>query len=505
MVDWNDNRRKVLFERAYRSKFVEAMTSVSTNGASSVGGFVLASLGHLLVAASCLGAGFAASDASSLPTLIQLFEMSSFLLLIAPYFLSRNIFYERPANGTAASEQANPVGYFASLAFQLPFLIFALVGLQSGLALAILGSGPSGTESSASVAIRLVVCSVPFYMTGAWTFNPSFGEKSALFRYHSYFPSLLTCLLPFTYGWSMTRPILSLAIPCTVVVLLWFAAMKDRGRPLYLTIASILIFFALLLLSLILIPVDVGSEWAKHVQVYAFGVLLTAQMGICESWRVSTRIREGRGSYPVDPAKSQSESSTLYLNVTSLAVAVIPSLFLLTVMHPSTNKWYAFAVFVFFPLQTQLWFQFSDRWSSSKWNIAGLAVGYALPILVVFGTSFGRTVLPPFTPPPPLYVALPALVAFATFLVQFRSHTQGIKFKQLLKNHHSLIDKQTLRGLTGVVLLIELAIVTIGFLVLSLGGVVVSEVMSARAFMFQIMSVIYCIVLLWMLKLQQKP
>ena len=346
-------------------------------------------IGYLIVAFVCGLAGhFSNPDRMS-------FYSGEFVLLILllglllPVYVNRAILYEQKKQ-----DSERDGSYLAEthiiwkMGMGFPAFLFLLA---TGLSILILtGTNlnlPEGENIVSKMMLKMLAALFPAYTFGLWNnYGWQRDERVYFFRYRSFFPALATCILPFIYGWSNPNELYSITAASLILIFTWAVSLKLNVFKLAL---FLLTSFSILIIFSVVTRLDsFGFSTAinNFIQVFSFGVLMTLVMGVSESWRVSTRIRDDVEYGP--PGVYDLSDTNLYLSGTNLATSLFLPFFLTTFLHPSTTSLYMCGVLVLLCLQLMLWFAFSSKWTHAVWSALGLGFGLALPIIVTAGTNF---------------------------------------------------------------------------------------------------------------------
>lgn len=353
-------------------------------------------LGYLAVALACGLAGYYSNPDRVTTFSGELVLLLIFLSLLLPVYINRAILYEQKKKISEADGSYLPetiLIWGMGIGFPLFVLVFALL-----LSTVLLGvtrlSLPDGIIVSWIVVLKILASLIPAYVFGLWNnFGWQKDERVYHFRYRSFFPALATCILPFIFGWSNPDALHNVTVASLVLISAWWISLKLDVVKLSFLLISLFVFLITISVITRLDSLDLPTVWTNFIQVFAFGVLMTLVMGVSESWRVSTRIRDDVEYGP--PGVYDISDTNLYISGTNLAASLFLPFFLITFLHPSTTTLFMVGALLLLSLQFILWFSFSKKWNHSVWSALGLCFGLALPILITAGTNFNTSV--PFT------------------------------------------------------------------------------------------------------------
>nr|VFK65074.1 MAG: 4-hydroxybenzoate polyprenyltransferase [Candidatus Kentron sp. UNK]VFK71368.1 MAG: 4-hydroxybenzoate polyprenyltransferase [Candidatus Kentron sp. UNK] len=341
-------------------------------------------IGYLIVALVCGLAGYFSNPDRIDIYVGELVLLALLLSFLFPVYLNRAILYEQKKQGIEGDRGR----FIAEMGRGFPVFVFILALVLC--LIIIFGTElnlPEGEVYLTIMLSKIFIALLPAYTFGLWNnYGWKKDKRVYFFRYRSFFPALATCILPFIYGWSNPNELYSITIASLTLLLVWGISLKLNLPKL--SIFLVASFLILILLSVItrIYSFDLSNELVNFIQVFSFGVLMTLVMGVSESWRVSTRIRDDveygpRGIY-------EPSDINLYLSGANLAASLFLPFFLITFLHPSTTYPYIIGVSLLLCLQFLLWFSFSSKWKHATWSALGLFFGLALPILVSIGTNF---------------------------------------------------------------------------------------------------------------------
>jgi 4-hydroxybenzoate polyprenyltransferase len=345
--------------------------------------------GYLIVAFVCGLAGYSSNPdrvAINPGELVLLVLLLGFLL---PVYINRAILYEQKKHNTERDGDYLPETHVIwGMSIGLPAFIFLLASILCLLVLVGTELNLSGGETDVpKILLKIFIALLPAYAFGFWN-NHGWqkDERVYFFRYRSFFPALATCILPFIYGWSGPDELFSITAASFLLLMAWGVSLRLGVFKLSL---FLLVLFSILIIASVVTRVhsfDIPNVMVSFIQVFSFGVLMTLVMGVSESWRVSTRIRDDVEYGP--PGVYDQSDTNLYLSGTNLAASLFLPFFLVTFLHPSTTSLYLAGVLVLLCLQFILWFVFSSKWTHAIWSVLGLSFGLALPFLISIGTNF---------------------------------------------------------------------------------------------------------------------
>ncbi len=348
---------------------------------------ILPALGYLLVAFVCGLAGYALIPERVGLTSGEFVLLVLLMALFLPVYINRAALYEQKIRGATASDSQYDDTLLRGMSFSLPIITFSFAVVF--LALLLFGTKlelPPESSNATHIIIRLCLAILPSYVFGLWNaYGWQKDNRVYSFMYRSFYPALATCVSPFIYGWSSSDGISDLAISSSILIFLWVLSFILNFLKLTLFLfASLILAVSLTIFSKVFeIP-----QLVLHydlIQVFTFGILMTLSMGVSESWRVTTRVRDGVEYGP--PGVYDQDDTELYLSGTNLAAALFLPFLLITFFHPSTNSLYIWGVLIFIILQYVIWFSMVDKWPHQAWSIAGIFFGLVLPTLIALGTE----------------------------------------------------------------------------------------------------------------------
>jgi hypothetical protein len=222
--------------------------------------------------------------------------------------------------------------------------------------------------------------------------------KPFLFRNRFVFPALCTCVSPFVAGWCLAQDDNTALFLCAVVlVCLWIFNLFVKAW-VFSVVCGFLIFGSIIT-SLVSEGRNNYSSGTSPLTVVLFGFLLALVMGVAEAWRITTSVRENKRWIPVVTGSwTREQLNDVYMAGTNIATVILPPVFFLTYLHPSTTGTYFAGILLFSIIQIFAWFVLKTRLSSRIWSIFGIIAGLFPPVLVALATSskFAWTVPCPF-------------------------------------------------------------------------------------------------------------
>lgn len=356
----------------------------------TIGHMALSALGYLLVAFFCLSAGFILRN--KFPSSLQLYETISFLVLIAPYYICRNFLYERREVLALVETHIELRRWIKTIARQVPLLLVLISSLHIIISVSPVTRPTVQPEEFWQMVVRLYGGILPFYILLFWAIRIWPGPNIFWFRYRSFFPALLTCALPFMFGWSLSETswvniFAATFVPSALVLVWWLISLGDKKQPKRLIIMGVLLLLAMMASFPIFNIFPTFQIYALLLQTFSFGFFMTMVMGVSESWRLTTRLRENIDYVPPTVYDNVETAKNLHLAGTNIATCLFLPCFLLTIMHPSTNIFYPFATFLFLVGQYLMWFTLKSKWNYKIWNIVGLVFGFLFPLIIAGGIS----------------------------------------------------------------------------------------------------------------------
>ena len=361
------------------------------NWANSIPGEVVRpSVGYLFVAMICTNAGRSLATGNPIPTSLEAFQICTYLILLVPYFISRNSLYENRNDDRLKESGIRTNRQLLSLVVFLPLLLLTMGLLYAIVSLWVLIDHEVIVDMLPFL-LKLGFALIGFYLYGIWIANiwPEAGEakiknKVYTFRYEVLFPGLMTCAVSFVFGWSLSRPVWSILYFVGWLIIFFAASLIDytNARPksfLRRKFAPPWIsgfgFLSLIIIAGVPYVLNITAEMKSTLDAYLIAYLMTLLMLLAEAWRVIARRRNSDSSLAND-----------YVSGTNQVMCIFPPLFLLTIFHPATNAFYAPLVLIAVGAEYVIWFKNRDPKTYGFWNWWGLISGFAIPILIMFGT-----------------------------------------------------------------------------------------------------------------------
>lgn len=345
----------------------------------------ISALGYLIVASFCGLAGYYSNPEKNTGELILLFLFIAFLL---PVYLNRAVLYERKKHHSEGNGYYLPETKVVwSMSIDLPALMFVFACILSAIVLFGTRLDLPGYETNILMYyLKLFIAIIPGYVIGFWNnIGWQRDKRVYYFRYRSLFPAIATCILPFIYSWSEPGALYEISIASFAVLFLWFISL--RLNLLVFSVFVLIVLFLLIVFSVFIKVHNFGftDSFVSFIQVFSFGVLMTLVMGVSESWRVSTRMRDDVEYGP--PGVYDIKDQNIYMSGANLAAALFFPLFFLTSLHPSTKILYLFCSVVLLSFQYYIWFRYSSKWTHVVWSTLGIIFGLSLPVVILIGTN----------------------------------------------------------------------------------------------------------------------
>jgi len=349
-------------------------------------------IGYSFVGFCCIYAGICMRNGNILAEPSQVLEAIYFTILSFPFFLNRQIIQEN------CDEFAK--GWLHPLASDLPLLFLAsalLIVLFAVSFYHLIRTAHFDDTTVLRDILRYFIGLLPFlilavFSTLNWTTKG--GTRCFLFTYRSFFPALATCAISFIFGWSIGNGIMGLVIAVFIfVVYFGLSFIKSMHWVRTLWIIGLIIIIVITILSFAFPSnIRVGDiAIADYFRVCTFGALISLQMGIFESWRITWQKYK---LYDADsPQLSKCTNGIVrdYVKGTNAATSIFPPLFLTTIIiHPGTNWIFHAYAFLIVIAQVLFWYATHDRFRVKQawvWGMIGLFSGFAVPLLVIFGTD----------------------------------------------------------------------------------------------------------------------
>ncbi len=343
-------------------------------------------------------AGLAVAAGSFSATSSQQSALYGFLVLLFPVYVNQITLFEQDTLTLCISDRAQGGVLWKWLrqnAVEVPLFFFLTQTVTILLLLVIRGQDPAVV-----FPLETLLAAAPFYLiaihrTAIWP-----DDRCFLFINRIFFPSVLTCVCSFILGWSLTAAPLARALELglTVALLTVFWGCSLRVSPSRLAQYGSLALVVLMGLSLFskTFPTFL-PKYADWLTVVSFGLLMTLVMGVAESGRVTSKLMSDQPHY-LPPNQYDDMTPTEFFEAgTNLATATCVPLLPCTILHPSTNIYYTLGVFLFAPVQYALWMFLRRRFTTRFWTPVSIVCGLAVPMLAIFGVTFGDPPRIPWT------------------------------------------------------------------------------------------------------------
>jgi 4-hydroxybenzoate polyprenyltransferase len=326
-----------------------------------------AAVGMAIVALVCASSGLVYGSgkllygSGEIPNPQQILYVVAFYLLTIPYFFYREAFVEEPAY--SARDQSNNtfmVFFFAGLLAIIVLLLLALTGIHP--------------REAIHLTFLMGISLFSFGYIGLRShFQLKKGGAAArterLFKNKVLLPAFATCLVSFSFGWSIAHPeweFICVGIPVGLIVLL--KEMTLRIPALHVSV--IVGIFFLSLFNLLLLYRLGGYEFAK---VLIIGIILTFAMGVAEVCKRVVRFHKRLGENSIEPYKFYYAGSNWASIVFPLLVCFLP------LFVDDLPVW---PIFILLSIQYLHWNHWTKERISPFLLFFNTVLGFLLPIFV---------------------------------------------------------------------------------------------------------------------------
>jgi 4-hydroxybenzoate polyprenyltransferase len=352
----------------------------------TLGQVLFSALGYFLVAVASTWAGYSIAYQRVVPASGNWTGLVLFWMALVPAYVSRAALYEQKSLDSFARDVDNLKWLKKTFSIELPSMLLFLFLAD---AVYILLHSDLGGDSVSYLIAKIGFAALPMYamafrLVKRWPAD----ESLYTFRFRTLFPAFATCLMPFIYGYSNHErfDLYSCAAWAIVLLAFWSLALFVDTVKL-----AKLGFWVLVVIAVGFIISSLGFDtpMAKWLNIGAFGILMTATMGVSESWRIASRVLNEEDYRP--KGKYSNEEKQLYLAGANIATALLLPCFLLTALHPYTNGHYLVFALELLVAQYCLWFlgRTPPLSKGLGWTKAGVVSGLLVPLIVSIGTQPG--------------------------------------------------------------------------------------------------------------------
>jgi geranylgeranylglycerol-phosphate geranylgeranyltransferase len=367
----------------------------------SAGPTVASTAGYFVVAMICSVAGYAVGNENVIPPTAAWPHFELLAAFLFPAYINRAMLYEQAS--AAFLNGANRRRWQRRHSWTIPLIV-----LLALLLMCVLGNRSLLTDRCAWLAA--IATAIPLYAlsiaaTAQWPTNPQIYD----FTFRSFFPAFATCLPTFVFGFVGCDQWRALLASSVTVLLFWALARQLPTKP-FARIGIIALAVAIALLVIFALWYD--TPIARWLQASTFGLLLTLAMGVSEAWRVTSRILHGT---EFRPTPYSADEFIYYRGGTNAATALFLPCFVITAVHPATNRAYLWCVLTLLIVGYAAWFIDRQPQKSKRWPIIGVLFGLALPIVVSLCTRIGDSV-PTFRAPDESLSPIAAVISISAIL-----------------------------------------------------------------------------------------
>ncbi len=333
------------------------------------------SIGFILVAFLTALAGNALSRSSfSLQTIPynDLVLITAYVVLLSPYYISRQALLERKLPNRKLDNYAVTVG------FQVPVVLFFLLTFVAFLVLPRYYAPPTlfAWGRWQDVVILIFIGLAPFILllqTSIHDLKQRDSYRAIRFAEKVLLPAVATGVVPFSLGWSISgNPIslMGIVVGALYVCILVVVPRLLRVQPFWATLGLFMLTLVMFVVSRM--PV---------LSVIVYGTIITLAMGVSEvSKRVPQAAQQDR-SFPKD------QGLDYYLAGANWASIIFP--LALSLVPLFIDELPAWPVLMLIAIQSLTWLLIDDKHKVTRLAaILGLVFGYGLPILIILIRMF---------------------------------------------------------------------------------------------------------------------
>jgi len=328
---------------------------------------IVASFGMAFVALVCAssgllyGSGKLIYGTGEVPQLEHWLTVLGFFSLVLPYFFYREATVEEPQ--LSARDRSNNT--FTAVTLTILFSIISILGVPS--------AGIDWHRGLYLFSLMLLAL-LPFSYLGLRSNHLlRLGETAAhnerRFRNKVLLPAFATCLVSFSFGWSIAGH--DSTYLCVLLTVAFIILVKELmiARPLF-PLSGIFSIFLFALSVLFILYRSAHLEFAK---VLIIGTLLTFAMGVAEVCKRVVRYRERDHGATV-------ESYDLYLAGSNWSSILFP--LLLCFLPLIIDDLPVLPIFLLLSIQYLLWHHFSGRRRGRTLSVVNTVLGFLLPIFL---------------------------------------------------------------------------------------------------------------------------
>jgi len=346
----------------------------------SLARLIVASAGLMFVAFICAVAGLAYGTGRK-PNLAEVMYAFEYALLLYPYFFSREASVEGPPRSD--NELWDKARVLPGIMFiGIAVLVVALIPWTSFPAHQWFGK-PSSLYMNGLCGMLLLAIS-PFiylflrtqHLLGR---NPTRNNPERLFKNKVLLPALATCLVSFSFGWTIdhsSSALVSLSIPLVMIVGFKEVAARQASIRLLWIVFALFSVVAVAFLAVLIVSSPQGK-------VVIIGILLSLAMGVAEVCKrvvrfpteTSRSLEESRDGY------TPAEGLEFYLAGANWSSIVFP--LLLSTLPLLIVELPIFPIFLLISTQYLHWHFFAPKKTGVVLFWFNVLLGFSLPIILI--------------------------------------------------------------------------------------------------------------------------
>ncbi|NOR45703.1 MAG: hypothetical protein GQ534_08980 [Candidatus Delongbacteria bacterium] len=332
----------------------------------TLGQIFVDSSGYFIVAILCAFAGYSLSSGGTY-SVKSFFIIGYCVLLLLPYYISREALLERkdPKYSKVVRNQGVQYPIFILI------LIIPLVYLLLDALFFKYPNDPPTLFWDVILAFSIIMCSFLFLWYDSYRLvKLNKYDRAYMFPSKVLFPAIFTCLLLFSFGWSIYGKSVNLKL--IIASSLLVITVKFISINLKLSLLQIAIFILVLLVALVAIVNFFEVEILKPI---LYGMIIALSLGVSETQKRAYLTQEKDCYYP------KLEDRDYLFSVANWGSIVFPLfLAIIPLFSKDLPLW---PILIFISVQMSHWFNIDKPNLTRKNYSQSLFIGYALLLLLI--------------------------------------------------------------------------------------------------------------------------